>query len=279
MTTKMLQPWSFGAPALSASGVAWDARPVAVELADLAAAGVDACGPTARRLESLSVTELRDLLDASGVRLGHAILPAAFTLARPELWEAETARAVALVDRVAALDGKLLVITAGPPGPLDFEAAAAAFGRAVAPLRDHAARRGVTVAVEVCNQLRDDLGFLYTLRDALDVARDCGIAVCADVLWFHRERDLARTLRDGAADVALVQVSDCAVGATAMPCRLVPGDGAIPLERLLGQLLESGYRGPFDLELLGPEIDREGPGPALRRGADWLRAALESLGA
>jgi sugar phosphate isomerase/epimerase len=61
-----------------------------------------------------------------------------------------------------------------------------------------------------------------------------------------------------------------------MPCRLVPGDGAIPLERLLEQLLEAGYRGPFDLELLGPEIEREGPGRALRRGADWLRAALMS---
>lgn len=259
---------------LSASGVAWEGRPVAEEIADLAAAGVDACGPTAGRLESVPVAELRALLDASGLRLGHAILPAAFTLARAELWEAETARAAAFVDRVAALDGELLVITAGPPGPLDFEAAAAAFGRVVAPLRDHAARRGVTVAVEVCNQLRDDLGFLYTLRDAIDVARDCGIAVCADMLWWRGERELARTLRDGVGEIAVVQVSDCAVGATAMPCRLVPGDGAIPLERLLGQLLECGYRGPFDLELLGPEIDREGPGPALRRGADWLRAAL-----
>ncbi len=140
----MLQPWSRGAPALSASGLAWDARPVAVELADVAAAGIAACGPTARRLESVPVAELRALLEASGLRLGHAILPAAFTLARAELWEAETARATALVDRVAALGGELLVITAGPPGPLDFEAAAAAFGRAVAPLRDHAARRGVT---------------------------------------------------------------------------------------------------------------------------------------
>lgn len=134
----------------------------------------------------------------------------------------------------------------------------------------------MTVAVEVCNQLRDDLGFLYTLRDAIDVARDCGIAVCADLLWWRTERDLPRTLREGADAIALVQVSDCAVGATSMPCRLVPGDGAIPLERLLEQLLEAGYRGPFDLELLGPEIGREGPGRALRRGADWLRAALMS---
>jgi sugar phosphate isomerase/epimerase len=270
---------SGAATSLSASGVAWEARPFAAELADLAAAGIDACGPTARRLESLPTAELRALMDGAGLRLGHAILPAAFTLERAELWEQETARATALVDQVAELGGELLVITTGPPGRLDFEAAAAAFGRAVAPLRDHAARRGVTVAVEVCNQLRDDLGFLYTLRDAIDVAGEVGIGVCADVLWWRGERDLPRTLREGAGQIALVQVSDCAVGATAMPCRLVPGDGAIPLERLLGQLLEAGYRGPFDLELLGPEIEREGPGPALRRGADWLRAALARLGA
>lgn len=268
---------SGAAARLSASGVAWDALSPTAELADVAMAEIAACGPTARRLESVPALEMRALLTETGLRLGHAILPAAFTLTRPELWEAETARAVALVDRVVELDGSLLVITSGPPGPLDFESAAAAFGRAVAPLREHAARRGVTVAVEVCNQLRDDLGFLYTLRDALDLARECGIAVCADLLWCRAERGLAHTLREGVNEIALVQVSDCAVGATAMPCRLVPGDGAMPLERLLGQLLEAGYDGRFDLELLGPEIDREGPGKALARGADWLRAALERL--
>lgn len=270
---------SGAAARLSASGVAWDAAAATVELADVAMAGIPACGPTAARLGSVPPPEMRELLGETGVRLGHAILPAAFTLSRPECWEAETARAVALVDQVAELGGSLLVITAGPPGPLDFESAAAAFGRSVGPLREYAARRAVTVAVEVCNQLRDDLGFLYTLRDALDLARECGIAVCADLLWCRAERGLSRTLREGIDDIALVQVSDCAVGATAMPCRLVPGDGAMPLERLLGQLLEAGYRGPFDLELLGPEIDREGPGRALARGADWLRAALERLGA
>lgn len=263
---------------LSASGVAWEARPTFEELADVAMAGIPACGPAARRLESVPALPMQALLAQTGLRLGHAILPSPFTLTRPQLWEAETARAVALVDRVAELGGALLVITTGPPGPLDFESAAATFRRAVGPLRNHADRRGVRIAVEVCNQLRDDLGFLYTLRDALDLARECGIAVCADLLWCRGERGLARTLGEGVGEIALVQVSDCVVGATSMPCRLVPGDGAMPLERLLGQLLEAGYEGSFDLELLGPEIDREGHGEALARGADWLRATLGRLG-
>ena len=70
--------------------------------------------------------------------------------------------------------------------------------------------------------------------------------------------------------IRLVQVSDFAVGTLATPDRLVPGDGDIPLARILGQVLDAGYAGVFDLELIGPKIDAEGydvGGAARRRRA------------
>jgi sugar phosphate isomerase/epimerase len=58
----------------------------------------------------------------------------------------------------------------------------------------------------------------------------------------------------------------------------VPGDGAIPLERILGWILEAGFEGAFDLELIGPRIDREGHVQAVRRAGDWLGETLVRLG-
>ena len=58
--------------------------------------------------------------------------------------------------------------------------------------------------------------------------------------------------------IRLVQVSDFAVGTLSTPNRLVPGDGDIPLDRILGQVLDAGYAGCFDLELIGPAIEAEG---------------------
>ena len=50
----------------------------------------------------------------------------------------------------------------------------------------------------------------------------------------------------------LIQVSDYIYGDQSPRARAVPGDGAIPLERILGWALDAGYHGAFDLELLGP---------------------------
>ena len=77
----------------------------------------------------------------------------------------------------------------------------------------------------------------------------------------------------------IVQVSDYAVGTLSTPNRLVPGDGDIPLERIVGQLLAAGYGGCFDLELIGPRIDEEGYAAASRRAIERLGALLTSLGA
>lgn len=219
------------------------------------------------------------LAAARGVPLAHALLPSLFALANRQRWDAESARARAAIDVAATADARRLVFTTGPAGPLRYEDAAAALGEALAPVREHAAARGVALLLEVTSQLRDDLGFVHTLRDAVDLAGELGIGVCADLLWCWRERDLEATLRRGSDLIGLVQVSDCETGSTSMPCRAVPGDGAIPLDRVLAAVLESGYGGPFDLELLGPRIDAEGGRAALRRGAERLSDLLTRLGA
>ena len=51
------------------------------------------------------------------------------------------------------------------------------------------------------------------------------------------------------------------------------------LERILGDLLEEGYRGVFDLELLGPRIESEGARAATKRAAENLSGILAKLGA
>ncbi len=292
-------------PRLSGNAIAWGGAPVVPALGELAAAGFASCGLTVSQLAAAepSAPQLAALepgaetpargetnastapgplpaaLERTGLRVTHVCVPAPFSLARPAAWEEETALAVAALERAAAVGTERAVLTTGPPGALGFEPVAEAFTAAVAPLRKRAERLGVRLLVEPSNQLRDDLGFVSTLRDALAVAEASGIGVCLDLLWCWRERGLRQTLSGGTELIDLVQVSDCRTGQTSMPCRVVPGDGAIPLEPLLAAILESGYEGPFDLELLGPEIDAEGAARALRRGGELLSATLHRLGA
>ena len=65
----------------------------------------------------------------------------------------------------------------------------------------------------------------------------------------------------------------------AAPPDQLPGDGNMPLERLVGWVLEAGYRGSWEFELIGPRIEKEGVAKATARSAAWMTSLLQRLGA
>jgi sugar phosphate isomerase/epimerase len=122
-----------------------------------------------------------------------------------------------------------------------------------------------------------DFHIAHSLGDALDLAADSGIGVCIDLFYCWAEAHLSHNFARAAEHCRLVQVGDYVLGDRALPARAVPGDGAIPLRLLVGELIAAGYAGLFDLELLGPRIDAEGHLNATRRAARWLSEVLEGL--
>ncbi len=197
---------------------------------------------------------LARVVDA-GLRVTNLIGLGPFQLAHPERWAVQQERLVRAIDVARAVGAECLVFTTGPAGPLEWDAAADALQTAITPVLVEARRRGVPFAIEHTNSLRVDVGFVHTLRDAVDLARRLGTGVCMEINACWAERDLATTIRTGVDTLRLVQVSDFAVGTLSTPNRLVPGDGDIPLVRILDVALAAGYAGCFDLELIGPAID------------------------
>jgi len=175
------------------------------------------------------------------------------------------------IDVAVRLGAPYVVCTTGPLGDREWDQAAAAFVRGVAA----ANQPGVVPCVEHTNSLRTDVSFVHTLRDAVDVAREAGIGVCMEITACWAERDLARTIERSIDVIRLVQVSDVRAGTLSTPNRVVPGDGDIPLDRIIGRLLDAGYGGLFELELVGPRIEEEGYRSALARSCDALARLLE----
>jgi sugar phosphate isomerase/epimerase len=119
----------------------------------------------------------------------------------------------------------------------------------------------------------------HSLRDALALAEMADIGVCIDLYACWAEAGLRESIERALPRLQLVQISDYVYGDRALPCRAVPGDGAVPLARILEWLLAAGYAGAFDLELIGPRIDREGRLRAVRRAAQYVGEMLRGLGA
>jgi sugar phosphate isomerase/epimerase len=167
----------------------------------------------------------------------------------------------------------------GPLGPRTWNEAADDFCQRIAPFVTRAEDLGVVLAIEPTIALRSDVSFIYTMRDTFDLARAAGVGVVLDfaMCWF--ERDLDGVVRSNMDILSLVQVNDFKLGSLTTPDRSVLGDGDIPLERLIKMLLEAGYSGIFDLEILGPKIDAEGYGSAIRRSLDKLDDIFQRVAA
>ena len=210
----------------------------------------------------------------SGLRIVDLIGLGAFDLARPETWERGRERCLRAVEAAERLGVPRTVFTTGRFAPLTWEESADAFTEAIAPVTAEASRRGVGLAIEHTNSLRPDVGFVHTLRDAVDLADRLDVGVCLEVNACWAERDLAATIRRGIDRIALVQISDFRVGTVASSQRLVPGDGDIPLLRIIDTLLDAGYAGYFELELIGDAITDEGYDVAVPRAVTWLDRVL-----
>jgi sugar phosphate isomerase/epimerase len=173
----------------------------------------------------------------------------------------------------------VLYTVSGPGRMAAWEDAAARFCAEMPPLVSAAATARVRLAVEPTNPLRSDVSFVHTLRDAVDLARMSGIGVVVDFYSCWYERGLAHIVRDNIELVTLVQIGDYHLGTFDIPNRCAVGDGDLPVERLLAMVLEAGYEGPFDLEIVGPAIEQEGYRDPILRSVERAGAMLDRLGA
>jgi sugar phosphate isomerase/epimerase len=256
------------------SGMAAVGWPLADELAMYRRTGTDVVGIGAAKASARGWDRARADVERSGVRPGYVVHP--FT-ADPEdevSWTRQVQALTVAVENAAVLGAGIVYLVSGPSGRLGWERAADLFAHRMRPAVERAGELGVDLAVENTLQVRCDLSFVHTVRDAAELAERAGIGLCVDLYCCWQERGLADTLRRVLDRIRLVQVSDFKVGTQTFPNRWVPGDGDLPVGALLQDLLAAGYRGIVDIELLGPAIEAEGPEPALTRAVAWTKAQL-----
>ncbi|MGO8862276.1 MAG: sugar phosphate isomerase/epimerase family protein [Acidimicrobiales bacterium] len=227
--------------------------------------------------------------------LGVKTIGMVFTKLEPIGWDAELVRRTGLrvsnvvcAERIAfealefgaAMGSDLVWLgSTGSIGSRFWEEAADDFCERIAPAVTRAGELGVPFAIQPTNSLRLDISFLYTFRDALTIARAIGSGVVLELECCWYEPGLKKLVRDNIESITLVQIDDVTIGDTWSPNRSVIGDGHMPLERLLAMILEAGYEGMFDLELIGPRIDAEGHLSATRRSLERASEILGRIGA
>lgn len=216
------------------------------------------------------------LLRGAGIR-PTTIVCGGFDLSAPDSWS-ETRKILNGALEFAAEYGCESVYF--PPGcgtGSPWDEVVAQLGKAVAPCVRYSQLCGVRLGIEP--SLRVNVSFINSLRDAVDVCRQTGLAVVADFGNCWMEQDLHDVLQRASPHLCLIQITDMATQSAVKPgsCRVQIGDGDLPLQRLLHAVLDTGYRGYFDLEVLGPDVEAEGYDRAVTRGVKRASALLTRM--
>jgi sugar phosphate isomerase/epimerase len=216
-------------------------------------------------------------LEATGWAVGQqAVLDARLEVSSMAAYRQEMIGSLPLT---AAVGCDVLYTLSGSSGMAPWEEAAQTFCEEMAPFLAEAKDLGVRLAIEPTNPFRSDMSFVFSVRDAVDLARMAGMGIVVDFYSAWYERNLEDLLRRNIDLVALVQIGDYQLGTFDIPGRCAIGDGDIPVERLLGMVLNAGYQGPFELEILGPAIEQQGYRQAILQSVERASDMLGRLGA
>jgi sugar phosphate isomerase/epimerase len=246
------------------------------------ALGVRRISMVSHEVLNADIPAIKGLLEAGNwacETICHPFLPFRPLQARAESGLEARATLSRLIQVAAKLEVRSIYMLTGGHGSLTWEQAATTFSTAIAPCVAQAREVGIALAVENSSVLYADNHIAHSLRDTLVLAEMAGIGVCMDLYACWAEAGLAELIERALPQLHVVQVSDYVYGDRALPCRAVPGDGAVPLRRILEWLLRAGYAGAFDLELIGPRIDQEGHRNAARRASQYVGEMLRALGA
>jgi sugar phosphate isomerase/epimerase len=221
-----------------------------------------------------------ETITSDGVNVATVLIASPFTLGDPDRWPEQQERvkaALAVAKRVGA--ECLFMNTGSSRSGMTVDDSVDALCTVLEPLVAHARELGIRLAIEPSTPVNHDRGCIHSLHDAIWVAEQTGADLIVDLQTCWLERDLASMVRENLDRVALVQVSDYIVPTETRNSRAVPGDGDIPLERLLTDILAVGYGGLFEVELIGPRIVEEGYESAVPRAVSWLSDCLYRLNA
>jgi sugar phosphate isomerase/epimerase len=272
----------FGHPRLSVNSVSSVRQSLSDDIEMWRELGIDHVALILPKIDQAGWEEARTMVNEAGLRVSTIFGPTYRPLDADRAegsFDDDQKRTVEVIDFAASVGAATVYVCSGAASTLSFDEGTNAFADLVAPAVARSAEVGVPLLIEPTNPLRIDISFVFWQRDAMDVARAAGTKVMLDLQSSWYERGLEQVVRRNIDLVGLTQISDFVIGTTQTGDRAVPGDGDIPLERLLAMVLDAGFEGSFDLEVMGPRIEEEGYPSAIRRSVERASELLDRVGA
>lgn len=233
------------------------------DVARYRALGVDAIEVVEAKLDAERAPAQMETIHAASLKVS-AVQPAVRTFFSSRMMPGPAS----LDDRVACLrrsierlarhaPGAPFITNAGAHPRGDMAEAMAVVARELGRLAPVAADHGVRLAIEPLNPTSVNVeSAIWTIEQALEVIERSGsehVGLCLDYWNIWQQADVEAAIRRAGPRIFTVQASDWRTPRS-FADRIVPGDGAIPLSRLIAATRAAGYAGPYVVEIFSQDV-------------------------
>jgi sugar phosphate isomerase/epimerase len=222
-------------------------------------AGYRSIGVWRRKLQDLDEDRAIDLLAGSGLCVSSLCCAGGFTGAGGVSLQDSIDDAAMVLRWGAAMQAGCLVIHPGNRNNHTARHACRLLRMALDALLPLAEDCEVPLALEPMHPAcASEWTFLTDLDSALaflDLYRSPYLKLACDTYHFPWERPDREALEQIAAHLGIVYLSDRRHPPSIDQDRYPLGSGHLPLSEIVTSLIDAGYAGPFDVRLIGPEIE------------------------
>ena len=166
-------------------------------------------------------------------------------------------RICADIRRLAPFGPRCCICVPGPEGAFEPQEAWAVAVAGFKEVARAAGELGVTVALEpMHSSIRPEFSLVTTIPEAVAMLADVAehnTGIVVDVWHVWDTPDLFDHLRRHASQIVGVHVNDWRVPTRSWCDRVLPGDGAADLDGILRALIDGGYDGWYELEVLSDD--------------------------
>lgn len=249
------------------------------DVEEFAQAGFDGIGIWREKLSDVGEAKGVELLRRKGLSCSNLLWAGGFTGSDGKPFRDSVNDAIEAIRTAAAVQAECLVLYSGAWGGHVRSHAQRLVANALKELLPFAEEFGVPLALEPTHPgCGNEWTFLNTIDETLELIdphENPFLKVALDTYHFglQEELDLER-LAQVAHRIGIVHLGDGHTVPQGEQDRCLLGKGRVPLRRILLTLMEAGYEGFLDVELIGESVEQYDYPTLIRESRDYVSGML-----
>jgi sugar phosphate isomerase/epimerase len=223
------------------------------------AAGIEAIGVWRQKLADYGEERGIKLLATSGLRVSNVLWCGGFTGSDGHSYQESLVDAREAIDLTAALRADCLIVYSGGRNGHTQNHARRLFACALRELLPWAEEKNVTLAVEPMHGgCAEEWTFLTNLDEAMTLIHGIGspnLKLAFDTYHLGHDPHVIEQIGQIAPHIGVVHLGDRTCDPHREQNRYCLGEGNLPLRAIVQALAGAGYRGFYDVELMGEAVE------------------------